>query len=123
SHHKVIGLANHGRSTETLPFIEARMKEQPLCLDCYPYAASSTVLSEHRAAIAAKVKITWSRPHPEHNGRDLAEVAAEMGVSRAEAIERLLPAGAIYFSMAEPDVQRILAFPDTMIGSDGIPHD
>jgi N-acyl-D-amino-acid deacylase len=123
SHHKVIGLANHGRSTQTLPFIEARMKEQPLCLDCYPYAASSTVLSEHRAGIAAKVKITWSRPHPEHNGRDLAEVAAEMGVSRAEAIERLLPAGAIYFSMAEPDVQRILAFADTMIGSDGIPHD
>ena len=123
SHHKVIGLANHGRSAQTLPFIEARMKEQPLCLDCYPYAASSTVLSEHRAAIAAKVKITWSRSHPEHNGRDLAEVAAEMGVSRAETIERLLPAGGIYFSMAEPDVQRILSFPETMIGSDGIPHD
>ena len=123
SHHKVIGLANHGRSTQTLPFIAARMKEQALCLDCYPYAASSTVLSEHRAAIAARVKITWSRPHPQYNGRDLAEVAAEMGLDRAAAIERLLPAGAIYFSMAEDDVQRILSFPETMIGSDGIPHD
>ena len=46
-----------------------------------------------------------------------------MGLGRAEAIERLLPAGAIYFSMAEDDVQRILSFPETMIGSDGIPHD
>ena len=123
SHHKVIGLSNHGRSTQTLPFIAARMKEQPLCLDCYPYAASSTVLSEHRAAIAARVKITWSRPHPEHNGRDLADVATELGLGRAETIERLLPAGAIYFSMAEDDVQRILSFAETMIGSDGIPHD
>ncbi len=123
SHHKVIGLANHGRSAQTLPFIAAQMKEQPLCLDCYPYAASSTVLSGHRAAIAAKVKITWSRPHPEYNGRDLAEVAAEMGLGRAEAIEKLLPAGAIYFSMAEADVRRILSFPETMVGSDGIPHD
>jgi hypothetical protein len=123
SHHKVIGLANHGRSEQTLPYLAERMREQAVCLDCYPYAASSTVLSEHRAAIAARVKITWSKPHPEHNGRDLAEVAAEMGLTRVEAIERLLPAGGIYFSMAEADVQRILAFPDTMIGSDGIPHD
>lgn len=123
SHHKVIGLANHGRSTQTLPFIAERMKEQPLCLDCYPYAASSTVLSEHRAAIAARVQITWSKPHPEYNGRDLAEVAQEMGLPRAQAIARLLPAGGIYFSMLEDDVRRILSFPDTMIGSDGIPHD
>jgi N-acyl-D-amino-acid deacylase len=123
SHHKVIGLANHGRSQQTLPYLAGRMREQAVCLDCYPYAASSTVLSEHRAAIAARVKITWSKPHPEHNGRDLAEVAAEMGLPRADAIARLLPAGGIYFSMAEADVQRILAFPETMIGSDGIPHD
>jgi N-acyl-D-amino-acid deacylase len=36
---------------------------------------------------------------------------------------RLRPAGAIYFSMDEADVQRILAFGPTMIGSDGLPHD
>jgi N-acyl-D-amino-acid deacylase len=34
-----------------------------------------------------------------------------------------LPAGAIYFSMDEKDVQRILAFEKTMVGSDGLPHD
>jgi N-acyl-D-amino-acid deacylase len=46
-----------------------------------------------------------------------------MGVTVQEAVARLLPAGAIYFSMDERDVQRILAFEPTMIGSDGLPHD
>jgi N-acyl-D-amino-acid deacylase len=46
-----------------------------------------------------------------------------MGVSRDQAIEQLRPASAIYFSMDESDVQRILAFEHTMVGSDGLPHD
>jgi N-acyl-D-amino-acid deacylase len=54
---------------------------------------------------------------------DLAAVAAKMGVPQEAAIERLLPAGAIYFAMDEGDVQRILAFEPTMVGSDGLPHD
>ena len=54
---------------------------------------------------------------------DVAEVASKMGVPPAEAIERLRPAGAIYFAMDEADVQRILAFEPTMVGSDGLPHD
>jgi N-acyl-D-amino-acid deacylase len=40
-----------------------------------------------------------------------------------EAAERLQPAGAVYFQMDEADVQRILAYPHTMVGSDGLPHD
>src|SRR6185295_6536210 len=44
SHHKVVGLANHGRSRETLPLIAARMQSQGIGLDCYPYCASSTIL-------------------------------------------------------------------------------
>jgi N-acyl-D-amino-acid deacylase len=67
--------------------------------------------------------VTWSKPHPELSGKDLAEAARALGVSEAEAIERLQPAGAIYFMMDEADVQRILAYPHTMIGSDGLPHD
>ncbi len=39
-----------------------------------------------------------------------------------EAIDRLVPAGAVYFHMAEDDVRRIMAYPHTMIGSDGIPR-
>ena len=39
------------------------------------------------------------------------------------AVERLQPAGAVYFTMDEGDVRRILSYPHTMIGSDGLPHD
>jgi N-acyl-D-amino-acid deacylase len=119
SHHKVAGSPNHGRSTETLPLIEARMKSQAIGLDCYPYCASSTILSESRAAVATKTLVTWSKPHPEVAGMSLEEIRADMKLS----VEQLLPAGAIYFSMDEADVQRILAFEHTMIGSDGLPHD
>ncbi len=123
SHHKVNGTPNHGRSRETLAHIQQHMGGQSIGLDCYPYTASSTILSADRARIAARVVVTWSKPHPEHSGRDLAEVAKQMGVSQDEAVARLLPAGGIYFSMDEGDVQRILAFEPTMIGSDGLPHD
>jgi N-acyl-D-amino-acid deacylase len=54
---------------------------------------------------------------------DLNDIASKMGTSIEEAVGQLLPAGAIYFSMDEKDVQRILAFEHTMIGSDGLPHD
>lgn len=123
SHHKVAGLANHGRSRETLPLIAERMRSQPVGLDCYPYCASSTILTADRAAAASKTLVTWSKAHPECSGMDLADVAARMGVPEAEAAARLAPAGAIYFSMDEADVQRILAFEPTMVGSDGLPHD
>ena len=44
-------------------------------------------------------------------------------MSIEEAIERLQPAGAIYYQMDEEDLRRVLAFEDAMIGSDGLPHD
>jgi N-acyl-D-amino-acid deacylase len=123
SHHKVAGVRNHGRSRETLALIEGRMREQPVALDCYPYCASSTILSYDRTLGASKTLVSWSRPHPEFAGMDVEEVARKMGKPVREAVEALLPAGAIYFAMDEADVRRILAFPDTMVGSDGLPHD
>ena len=123
SHHKLVGQANYGRSEETLAFIRDQMAKQPVCLDCYPYTAGSTVLSADRAASSARVIVSWSKPMPHFNGCDLAAIACELGVPQEEAIRRLLPAGAIYFRMDEGDVQRILRFHDTMIGSDGLPHD
>jgi len=123
SHHKCAGADNHGRSVETLPLIDAAMKQQRIGLDVYPYIASSTMLSPDRMAGASRVLVTWSVPHPEHAGRDLADIAAEMGLSQTEAAGKLLPAGAVYFSMAEEDVQRIMKYPHSMIGSDGLPHD
>ncbi|MBM3367882.1 MAG: D-aminoacylase [Betaproteobacteria bacterium] len=123
SHHKVAGRPNFGRMQETLPFIAERMKDQPIGLDCYPYCASSTILSWSRTWVAMKVLITWSKPHPEFNGMDLEDVAAKMGLSKEDTVQKLLPAGAIYFSMDENDVQRVLVFEHSMVGSDGLPHD
>jgi len=123
SHHKVNGVRNHGRSGETLACIERHRHEQPIGLDAYPYCAASTILTADRAAAASRTLVSWSKTLPEFAGRDLAEVAAEMGVAQDAAVARLIPAGAIYFSMDEADVQRILAYGPTMIGSDGLPHD
>jgi N-acyl-D-amino-acid deacylase len=123
SHHKVMGKANHGRSSETLPLIEARMRGQAIGLDCYPYCAASTILSMSRARIATRVLVTWSKPHPEFAGMELAAIEKQLRLSTEDAIRKLLPAGAVYFAMDEADVQRILAFASTMIGSDGLPHD
>jgi N-acyl-D-amino-acid deacylase len=123
SHHKVTGVANFGRTAETLPKIAEAMRHQPVGLDAYPYVASSTVLRTERIQDALKVLITWSKPHPEHAGRDLAEIARDWGVDVLDAAARLQPAGAIYWMMDEDDVRRVLAFDQTMIGSDGLPHD
>ncbi|MGZ5651671.1 MAG: amidohydrolase family protein, partial [Usitatibacter sp.] len=85
--------------------------------------ASSTILSYDRTLGASKTLVSWSRPHPEFAGMDLEAIAKRMGMAIRETVEALLPAGAIYFAMDEADVQRILAFPATMVGSDGLPHD
>jgi N-acyl-D-amino-acid deacylase len=123
SHHKCVGAPNHGRSPETLALIEKTLRAQPVGLDCYPYIASSTVLRYDRLEQSSRVIITWSKPHPEFSGVDLDEVARRLQMSKADAVEKIKPAGAIYFMLDENDVQRILKFDATMIGSDGLPHD
>src|SRR5947199_10622860 len=69
------------------------------------------------------IMVTWSTPHPEMAGRMLADIAAEWNCTQQEACEKLQPGGACYFQMREDDVQRVLKYPATMIGSDGLPHD
>lgn len=123
SHHKVTGTANRGRSATTLGMIERAAASQNVCLDCYPYEASSTMLEPVKAARTGHVLITWSAAMPEMSGRTLQSIATQWGVSLEAAATRLLPGGAIYFSMAQEDVDRILGHPLTMIGSDGLPHD
>ncbi len=121
SHHKVQNTQNFGMSKTTLPFIQETMKHQCVSLDCYPYTAGSTMIRVDRGMLEARVLIASSVPHPEMAGRDLKDIAAEWGVDGTEAARRLQPGSAIYFLMDEDDVQRILAFDETMIGSDGIP--
>ena len=80
SHHKCAGPQNWGRTRETLPVIEAAAKQQPVGLDAYPYTAGSTNLRADLVTDEFRIMITWSRPHPEATGRDLADIAAEWGV-------------------------------------------
>ena len=123
SHHKCSGRESWGMSRETLAAIARARAKQRVDLDVYPYVASSTVLLSDWVAGAERVLVTWSAPHPECKGRDFESIRSEWGCGVDEAVERLSPAGGIYFKMDEEDLQRILRFQDAMIGSDGLPHD
>jgi N-acyl-D-amino-acid deacylase len=123
SHHKCAGPRNWGRTVETLAHIDAARRDQSIGLDCYPYIAGSTVLRSEMVDGVIDILITWSTPHPEMAARTLASIAHEWGCTQVEACERLQPGGACYFQMREDDVQRVLRYPATMIGSDGLPHD
>ncbi len=121
SHHKCAGTNNYGRSRETLRLIESAQHDQRVGLDVYPYTASSTSLIPRFMRNAEKILVAYSDPYPELVSRPLHEIAAQWQCSQEEAAERLYPAGAIYFQMDEDDLRRILAFPSTMVGSDGLP--
>ena len=123
SHHKCSGPANWGRSVETLAHIRAARSRQPVGLDAYPYIAGSTILRSEAVDGSIDIMVSWSVPFPEMSGRMLADIAREWDCTQQEACERLQPGGAIYFQMREDDVQRVLKFEATMIGSDGLPHD
>ena len=123
SHHKCSGKANWGRSVQTLAQIHRARQNHPIGLDMYPYAASSTVLMPELMDDQLRTLITWSEAAPEMAGQDLRDIAKQWNCSQPEAAQRLQPAGAVYFQMDEADVQRILAYPHTMVGSDGLPHD
>jgi N-acyl-D-amino-acid deacylase len=123
SHHKCCGPANWGRTHETLALIDRLAAHQPIGMDVYPYTAGSTVLREDLVDGVIDILITGSEPYPEMAGRLLSDVAKAWGISQRDACRRLMPGGACYFQMDEKDVQRVLAHPRTMIGSDGLPHD
>lgn len=123
SHHKVAGKRNHGRSVETLGILANAAKMQPLCLDCHPYPATSTMLRLDRVSQSSETLITWSKSYPEAAGRTFADLRQSLGLNDEQLLEKLRPAGAIYFIMDEADVKRIAAFPLTIFGSDGLPFD
>ena len=123
SHLKCYGIDNWGRSGEVLSLLDSARAGQPVGCDCYPYAASSSTLDLRQVDARVTITITWSTPHPEAGGQSLAMIARQWNVDQPEAARRLQPAGAIYHSMSEQDMQRILRHPATMIGSDGLPRD
>ena len=123
SHLKCAGVANHGRSGAVLAAIERAGAAQPVGCDCYPYTASASTLDLKQVVPGTPILITWSDPEPAQAGRMLGDIAADWSIDPVEAARRLQPAGAVYHCMADADVDRILAHPTTMIGSDGLPDD
>jgi N-acyl-D-amino-acid deacylase len=106
-----------------LQALDAARSLQPAGCDCYPYAAGSSTLDLRQVDPRVEITITWSTPPPEVSGQSLARIAEAWNVSQLDAAQRLRPAGAIYHSISEQDMRRILAHPATMIGSDGLPND
>lgn len=123
SHLKCAGLANHGRSHEVLAAIDTANQTHEVGCDCYPYAASSSTLDLKQVTPHIDILITWSDPCPEQGGKRLKDIAADWGLDLMATAQRLMPAGAVYFGMSEADVERILSYPTTVIGSDGLPND
>ena len=123
SHLKCAGPENWGRSDEVLRALEIAALTHPIGWDCYPYAAGSSTLDLKQVTDQIEITITWSEPHPEVARDSLKSIAAGWGLSLLDAARRLQPAGAIYHSMSEADVARILRHPATAIGSDGLPND
>jgi len=123
SHLKCAGIDNWGRSGEVLHAFDCAQSSQDAGCDCYPYAAGSSTLDLRQVDNRVKITITWSTPHPEMAGQSLDRIAEAWGMIQVDAARRLQPAGAIYHSISEDDMRRILRHPATMIGSDGLPND
>ena len=124
SHHKASGTPNHGLVEDDA---EADRRGAQ---DASGSASTSTPTSpprpcSTRAAFRSRAR---SSSPGRRAGRNLPARRSTRSRSSSaaawnEAAEQLLPAGAIYFMMSEDDVRRVLAYPHTMIGSDGLPHD
>jgi N-acyl-D-amino-acid deacylase len=123
SHHKLVGRNNHGRSAQTLAMLEQASQHQPVCFDCYPYNASSTMLLASRVRQSDEVLVTWSKTDPTAAGQSLFKLAKARGTNPESLADALSPAGAVYFAMSDEDVERILSHPMAMVGSDGLAHD
>lgn len=123
SHHKCAGAKNWGRTQETLKLFDKVRQTQDVSCDCYPYSASSSTLDLKQITDDFDIVITWSATHPEMAGQSLRDIAGGWSMSLYEAGKRLMPAGAIYYNMDEQDVRRVLSYPLTMVGSDGLPND
>lgn len=123
SHLKCAGAGNWGRTTEVLEKMEATAEKQDIACDCYPYSASSSTLDLKQVTDDFDIFITWSEAHPELAGKMLKDIASDLNLPLIEAAKKLQPAGAVYHNMHPSDVERVLKYRLTMIGSDGLPND
>jgi N-acyl-D-amino-acid deacylase len=145
SHHKAEKPRNWGKVARTLALVDAaEARGVDVLLDQYPYTAYQTGLATIalpaklsdaatragvRAAMEgvdyAAVEIASCPSHPEYQGHAVAELAAAAGRDPRDWVLDLLSAergfvSAAHFALSEADVERVLADPRVMIGSDAV---
>jgi N-acyl-D-amino-acid deacylase len=131
SHHKAASPEVWGKTDVTLGMIEAANQAgQDVALDAYPYAAGSTVLAAarqvRRDVDPDGVVVASVSTHREYEGKSIRQIGDLLGIDDPAAIiDRVLSeeptAVAVFHTMKEDDVRRVLTHPLCMIGSDGIP--
>jgi N-acyl-D-amino-acid deacylase len=131
SHHKASSRESWGSTADSIRKIEqAREAGTDVTFDVYPYTAGSTILAAARGVTrdfdGSDILVASVQSHREYEGKTLTEIGALVGIDDArEVVNRVLEdepsAVAVFFSMHEDDVRRVLAHPLCMIGSDGIP--
>lgn len=130
SHHKAAGRENWGRTRDSIRLIEkSRKKGVDVSFDVYPYTAASTILralaGRQEGADPDAIVVASVRERHEYEGKSISQIAEALGVPPAEALERVLheerDAVAVFFTMEEGDVRRVLKHELCVIGSDGLP--
>jgi N-acyl-D-amino-acid deacylase len=130
SHHKAADPSVWGLTRKSLAYMdEQRAAGTDVTLDVYPYTAGSTVLAAAarvgRAIDTDMIMVASCVNRREYEGKTLTEIAAMKDIQKDDALDFVLsdePAAvAIFFSMDEEDVKRVIADPHCMVGSDGIP--
>jgi N-acyl-D-amino-acid deacylase len=138
SHLKANGRRNFGGARSALDRIEqAQHRGIDVMADQYPYTRGSTLLEQVVAAGAFdgaspfgdlkgdQVLIAAAPRRPEWEGRTIAELAHEQGLTDKEMAESVVAALGrtcivVLDTMDEDDVRLIMRHPSVIIGSDGI---
>jgi N-acyl-D-aspartate/D-glutamate deacylase len=131
SHHKAAAPSVWGKTSDSIAMIEeANTGGDDVAFDVYPYTAGSTVLSAAQAVRRDidpdTIAVASTEKTPEYEGKTLREIGAMLGVDDPHEIVRRVLATepmcvAIFHSMHEEDVRRVVSHPLCMVGSDGIP--
>ena len=134
SHHKAAGEANWGKVKDSLNKVSTALQAgQPVTLDVYPYTAGSGRMVEYfnperpSPELARVIRIASCPAMRGYEGRMVVDIAREQGVAPEDVVRDILvaPKGdrtlCIQFILDEQDVETNLAYPDMMVGSDGIP--
>jgi N-acyl-D-aspartate/D-glutamate deacylase len=131
SHHKAAAPEMWGKTADTIRMIEAANDAGgTVAFDVYPYTAGSTILAAaqgvRREVNADEIVVASTNTHREYEGKTLRQIGEMLGVGEPLAIVRRIlseepTAVAIFHSMHEDDVRRVVSHPLCMVGSDGIP--